>query len=720
MQVMAFRLSRRLLRVLLRLTVRGSSEMLVAPGPLLIVANHPGALDPLLLAAALADDVIVIASRSAARNPLCRLLLGGAGFLMADLSDAMTVRRVARLVNQGHKVALFPENRPVHTGALGKMYEAPAIVAARTGVAVLPINLRYGAPGAEGSLRRGVSITAGMPGRIQLPAGLPARERRQQATAQLLALMQRCAVEARPRRTLFSAFLDAVQQQGRRTRIIEDIRQTEESYGTLLKMSLALARLSARHTTEREVVGLLLPNTTAAVATLLGLSALRRVPAMLNYSAGPDAVGAAARSAGIRTVLTSRRFVEALRLERMLRALEGCRIHYLEDLRAELGPLDKLWLMLWALWRPRSVERSADVNDLAIVLFTSGSEGRPKGVGLSHDGVLANMAQLAAAIDFNRADKFLNALPMYHTYGLIACTLMPLVYGTRLFLYTNPLHYRIIPEIAYSRRCTYLFGTSTFLGNYARQARAMDFNSIRYVISGGEKLNPEVERVFQERFGLRVFEGYGATECGPAISLGTPQRFRTGTVGTFLPGVEWTLARVSGIADGGVLYVRSPNLMLGYLLPERPGVLQRPDCELGSDWYCMGDVVDVDQAGFVHVRGRLKRFAKVAGEMVALELVERLAREVSPGHQHAAAIASSGTRGETTVLFTTDTELDRMQLHRAARSLGVQELAVAREIVFVSSLPVLGNGKIDYVQLTSLAGSIGSRDGRDASARKMG
>lgn len=717
---MAFRLAIRLLRVLLRLTVRGTSELLVAPGPLLVVCNHPGVLDPLLLRAVLPDDVIVIASRSAARSALCRLLLRGAGLLVADLSEAMTVRRIARMVNQGHKVALFPENRPVRTGALGKVYEAPAIVAARTGVQVLPINLRYGAPGAQGSLRRGVSIVAANPGRVQLTPGMPARERRHQATAQLLALMQRCAVEARPRRTLFGAFVDAVEQQGRRTPIVEDIRQIEESYGTLLKMTLALARLAARHTTEGEIVGVLLPTTTAAVATLLGLSGSRRVPAMLNYSAGPDAVGSAARSAGIRTVLTSRRFVEALRLERTLRALESCRIHYLEDLRGELGTLDKLWLVLWALWRPRTIERSAGVNDLAIVLFTSGSEGRPKGVGLSHDGVLANMAQLAIAIDFTRADKFLNALPMYHTYGLIACTLMPLVYGTRLFLYTNPLHYRIIPEIAYSRRCTYLFGTSTFLGNYARQARAMDFSSIRYVISGGEKLNPEVERVFQERFGLRVFEGYGATECGPAISLGTPQRYRPGTVGTFLPGVEWKLVPVSGIADGGLLYVRSPNLMLGYLLAERPGLLQQPACELGSGWYGMGDVVELDRDGFVCVRGRLKRFAKVAGEMVALELVERLAREVSPGHQHAAAIASSGTRGETTVLFTTDAKLDRMQLHRAARGLGVQELAVAREIVCVATLPVLGSGKTDYVQLTNLAGSIPSQEERDAAARKIG
>ncbi|MPZ43740.1 MAG: AMP-binding protein [Betaproteobacteria bacterium] len=694
--------SRRLLRAVLGASLGGKADALLSPGPLLIVANHPGAIAPLLVSAVLPIDAVVVVAPRAARHPACKLWLRGAHVLVAEMSEALTVRRLARLINQGRNVVVFPENGPVRTGALGKLYEAPAIVAARTGATVVPINIRYGSPGANGKLRHGSVLSVGTPGRIELAPGLAARERRRQAGVQLLSLMQCAALEARPRRTLFGAFLDAVEQQGRRTPIVEDIRQIEESYGTVLKVTLALARLLQPRTREREVVGVLLPNTVAAVGTLFGLSAAARVPAILNYSSGPDAVRSSVAAAGIKTVVTSRRFVEMARLERLLRALDGCSIHYLEDLRSQLGWRDKLWLAGWALWRPRSIERASDPDALAIVLFTSGSEGKPKGVGMSHDGVLANMAQLAAAIDFNENDKFLNALPMYHTYGLIACTLMPLVYGTKLFLYTNPLHYRIIPEIAYSRKCTYLFGTSTFLGHYARQARALDFATVRYVISGGEKLNPEVQRLYQERFGLRVFEGYGATECGPAISLGTPQRNRAGTVGAFLAGVEFRLTAVPGIAQGGVLHVRSPNLMLGYLLPDRPGELQPPASELGPGWYCMGDVVEIDDQGFVRVVGRLKRFAKVAGEMVALELVERLARECSPEHQHAATIATATERGETTVLFTTDAALDRMKLHQAARSLGAQDLAVAREIVHVASLPVLGNGKTDYVRLTDM------------------
>ena len=648
-------------------------------------------------------DVLVMPTKASMRHALCRWWLRKRATQAVELSQALTVRRMARHIAAGASLLVFPQNRPTEPGDAYKIYESPAIVASRTGAVILPLHVQYGTVGTRGKWRRGITITVGKRSRIQLPPGLPARERRRQATDRLARLMQETAVDARPRQPLFHAFLDALYQQGRNRRIVEDIRETEESYGALLKISLILGRLLSRVSAEREVLGVLLPNTVAAVGTLLGLSAMGRVPAMLNYSAGSDAVATAIAASGIRTVVTSRKFVETARLERLLRVLATVRVVFLEDLRAEIGVSDKLWLVAWALWAPRRVARRTDHSDLALVLFTSGSEGRPKGVGLSHDAVLANMAQLAAAIDFGARDKFLNALPMYHTYGLIACTLMPIVYGTKLFLYTNPLHYRIVPEIAYSRRCTYLFGTSTFLGQYARHARALDFTSVRYVISGGEKLHPDVQRVYQEKFGLRVLEGYGATECGPAVSLSLPQRFRIGTVGCALAGVEYRVLPVAGIDAGGVLHVRSPNLMLGYLTIDRPGQIQQARSEIGTGWHSMGDVVNVDDDGFITVLGRLKRFAKVAGEMVALEMVEKIARECSPGHQHAATVAMLEDRGETTVLFTTDIDLNRMKLHQTARVLGAQELAVARSIIHVQSLPMLGSGKTDYVTLAQMA-----------------
>ncbi|HYH40775.1 MAG TPA: AMP-binding protein, partial [Burkholderiales bacterium] len=283
------------------------------------------------------------------------------------------------------------------------------------------------------------------------------------------------------------------------------------------------------------------------------------------------------------------------------------------------------------------------------------------------------------------------------------CTLMPLFSGTRLFLYTTPLRYRAIPELAYTRDCTYMFGTSTFLGHYARQAHPYDFYSMRAVISGGEKLNPDVAELWSEKFGLRIMEGYGATECGPAMTLNTPLRYRKGTVGRLLPGMETRLVPVPGITHGAALHVRSPSLMTGYYFYEQPGVLHPPRSEIGAGWYNTGDVVDIDEDGYVTIVGRVKRFAKIAGEMVSLELIERIAYTASPEYKHAATVEQVSGGGESTLLFTTDPGLDRLKLVRAAREIRAHDLAVARRIVKVGSLPLLGSGKTDYVTLNRMA-----------------
>jgi acyl-[acyl-carrier-protein]-phospholipid O-acyltransferase/long-chain-fatty-acid--[acyl-carrier-protein] ligase len=327
---------------------------------------------------------------------------------------------------------------------------------------------------------------------------------------------------------------------------------------------------------------------------------------------------------------------------------------------------------------------------------------------------------MAAVIDFGPNDKFLSALPLYHSYSLTACTLMPLMYGTRVFLYTTPLHYHVIPELAYSRSCSYLFGTSTFLGHYARQAHPYDFSSTRVVVSGAERLNPEVAQMWLRKFGLRIMEGYGATECAPVLSLNTPLCYKVGTVGRFLPGIEHRVVPLAGIPRGGVLHVRGPNLMTGYYLYERPAVLQPPASEVGEGWYDTGDVVEVDGDGYISIHGRVKRFAKIAGEMVSLEVVENIARQASPGHHHAATVELIAQSGESTVLFTTDSTLTRSALQKAAREHGSQELAVARRIVHVRELPLLGSGKTDYVRLGQLGAHAAPVDAAAPGSRSEG
>ncbi len=701
---------RLIFRLLWRVKVEGDAQQLLHGGAL-IVANHDSLLDGVLLGLFLPGAPTVVLTREAVKSQLMRLLMAVSPCVVLDPSRPLAVKRLIREIRRGRRVAVFPQGRISTTGGVMKIYDSAAVIASRCNADIVPVRI-------TGALYSGFSnvggnfprrwfprITLSIQQAVKLPEipALPARERRRRLADEMLKIMQHMVLAARRRQTLFEAFVSAVELHGRTTMIIEDAREQPESYGDLLKASLALGRLGSRISGEDEIVGVLMPNISTTICLILGLSAMRRVPAILNYTTGPEAMRDACVAAGVRTVITSRLFIRKVRLESRIRALSGVNVVYLEDLRAGLTLADKLWLIGLALPRPRSVIRAADPGQTALVLFTSGSEARSKGVALSHDAVLANMAQMEAVIDFGPNDKYLNALPMYHTYGLIACTLMPVMTGTRLFLYTTPLHYRAIPEFAYTRDCTYIFGTSTFLGHYARQAHPYDFYRTRVVVCGGEKLDAGVADLWIRKFGLRIMEGYGATECGPTMSLNTPLCYRAGTAGRFLPGIEYRLAAVPGIRQGAALHVRSPNLMRGYYFYEEPGVLHFPRSEVGEGWYNTGDVVEVDDDGFVTIMGRVKRFAKIAGEMVPLELVERIAHHAAPAYKHAATVEQITGRGESTVLFTTDPKLDRITLLKAAQQIGAQELAVARRVVHVASLPLLGSGKTDYVTLRNIA-----------------
>jgi len=703
------RLLRFFVRALFRVKVEGDLTQLQA-GRVLIVANHDSALDGALLGLFLPGGVTIADSGEGLRHWLVRLLARVVPHVVLNPQHPLALKRLIRLVVRGRPVLVFPQGPPTPTGSLTKVYDSAAVIAARCNAWIVPVRIsgtlysRYAAVGGRFPKRLfpQVTITV-LPGR-RLPAQLqvPGKARRRRLADELLRIMQHMMFASRQPATLFEALIDAADLHGRGTLILEDT-QRHHSYRDIIKASLALGRLGARLAGEGEIVGVMMPNLATTAGLLIGLGAMRRTPALLNYTAGPDALRSACIAAGIKTLITSRRFVDVARLGNSVAALSTLRIVYLEDLRGQFGVLDKLWLIGWALWRPRAAMPKGDPEDTAVVLFTSGSEARPKGVALSHRALLSNIAQMGAVIDYGPDDTFLNSLPMYHSYSLTACTLQPLLTGTRSYLYTTPLHYKVIPELAYTRGCTYVFGTSTFLAHYARQAHPYDFNKTRVVVSGAEKLNPEVASLWLTRFGLRIMEGYGATECAPVLSLNTPMNYRPGTVGRMLPGIEHQLVPVPGIARGGVLHVRGPNVMRGYYLYEHPGELQPPRSEVGEGWYNTGDVVDMDDDGHLTIHGRVKRFAKIAGEMISLEVVERIAMHASPGQQHAAALELVSQAGESTVLFTTDPRLDRIALQRAARELGAQDLAVARRVVHVASLPLLGSGKTDYVKLKSLS-----------------
>jgi acyl-[acyl-carrier-protein]-phospholipid O-acyltransferase/long-chain-fatty-acid--[acyl-carrier-protein] ligase len=420
-----------------------------------------------------------------------------------------------------------------------------------------------------------------------------------------------------------------------------------------------------------------------------------RVPAMINFTAGAANVLAACTAAELTTIVTSRTFVEKARLGPLVETLSSkVTIVYLEDIRATITLQDKIRGLL--NWSKPLVPRQPD--DWAAILFTSGSEGVPKGVVLSHRNMLANAAQAAARIDFGRQDKVFNVLPMFHSFGLTVGVMLPLVSGVRIYLYPSPLHYRTVSELIYGVNATIMFGTDTFLAGYARVAHPYDFRSLRYILAGAEPVKESTRRTYMEKFGLRILEGYGVTETAPALALNTPMFNKFGTVGRILPGMEARLDPVPGVDEGGRLFVRGPNVMLGYLKVDKPGVLEPPP----EGWHDTGDIVAIDAQGFLTIKGRAKRFAKIGGEMISLAAVEMVAADLWPNAPSAVVAVPDARKGERLILVTQQKDATRAQFQAFARERGASELMSPSEIMIVDKMPLLGSGKVDLVGVAVL------------------
>jgi acyl-[acyl-carrier-protein]-phospholipid O-acyltransferase / long-chain-fatty-acid--[acyl-carrier-protein] ligase len=707
-RTLAKSLVRFVLRLLYRVEVEGLEHARQAMPRAVIAANHASFMDGMLLGAFLPGDPIFAVDTFISKQWWAKPFLMFVNALPVDPTNPLSIRAMIRAVEAGSACIIFPEGRITTTGSLMKVYEGPAVIAERTKAALLPIRI----DGVEftpfsrlaGKVRRRllpkIRIRVLPPRVLTAPEGVSGRARRAALRRALRdQMVQSMFAAAQIDTTLFDALLDAREQHGGSHIIADDLELRPLTYRKLVTGSYALGSVLARSTRVGERVGVLLPTSRASLVTFFALQAERRVPAMLNFSTGPAAAIAACRGAEITRIVTARLFIEKAKLQALVAALEPhATIVYLEDIRKEIGTFAKLAALLRSLTaKPR--HHTARANDPAVVLFTSGSEGTPKGVVLSHRNLLANRHQLSSVIDLNPKDVVFNALPVFHSFGLTGGLLMPLLSGVRTFLYPSPLHYRTVPEFAYGMNATILFGTDTFLAGYARVADNYDFYSVRYVFAGAERVKPETRRVWFEKFGIRILEGYGATETSPGLAVNTPMYFKAGTVGRLLPGIAYRLEKVPGIEAGGRLFVSGPNVMLGYLRAEKPGVLEPP----ADGWYDTGDIVEIDADGFVTIKGRAKRFAKVAGEMVPLGAVEDLVATVWPQNQHAVVALPDPKRGEQLVLVTDRVDATRGALATSAREAGLPEIFVPRSVVIVPKVPILGTGKIDYVSASQLA-----------------
>ncbi|WP_395648297.1 AMP-binding protein [Terricaulis sp.] len=504
---------------------------------------------------------------------------------------------------------------------------------------------------------------------------------------------------ARTRVTLFEALLRARDLKGGKFQILEDHDRKPLSYDDIVRAAFALGGKLDTLIKKSETAGILLPTGVGCTVTFFALHAIGRTPAMLNFTAGIMNLRSAIEQANVRKILTSKLFIKKAGLEQLAAELsKHARLIYLEDVRKSVDLGDKLIALVKGSF-PRLFAAKANPDDTGVILFTSGSYGTPKGAVLSHANIVGNCEQAYAHVPFDPNWSFFCPLPMFHCFGLTGGVMLPLFTGHKTFLFPSPLQVKEIPKLIRDTGANVFFATDTFAMQYARNAADGDLNCIQIMVCGAERVKPETRELYLQRFGVELLEGYGATEASPVIAVNVPGHNKHGTVGQFLPDIEYRLESVPGIDGGKKLFVRGPNVMRGYLDPTKPFGIDL----LPQGWHDTGDVVDVDDEGYIRILGRVKRFAKIGGEMVSLNAVEAYAQAIWPHNTHAAIALPDSRKGERIILFTDSPHAKSEDMIAWAKANGASELAMPKKIVPIEDVPVLGSGKIDYVVLQRMA-----------------
>lgn len=678
------------------------------------VANHVSFLDPVLLFAFLPGDPVFALNGHLYRNRLIRFLMRIADVMPFNPIEPGDIKELIAKVDGGRLCVIFAEGRVTESGGLMKIYEAPGLVADKSGAPLIPVWIegpQYGYfSKTKGKLPHRplpkVRVIVGRPRSFKLKDEL--RRQRDHISNEVYMILREMSFEVRynPDISLFAQLMKTAKihaKKGlfRRPKFVEDIQRKPQSYRDIVIKSFVLGKYLKRRTEPEEHVGLFLPNSVAALCSFFGLTAYDRIPVMLNFSVGAQNMVSMCKTAQVRIVVTSLAFVKTAKMEDAVKMMEeaGVKIIYLEKAAKEIGLWDKINAYL--RYKIKRVPIKKGGNRKAVILFTSGSEGTPKAVVLSHANIISNIKQMSAIETINVTDTVFNALPMFHSFGLVVGTLFPLFEGSKLFLYPSPLHYRVVAEIVYEIGASIMFGTDTFFRGYGRIAHPFDFHNIRFMFGGAEAVKPDTRNIWMERLGIRVLEAYGATECSPVVSANNRIFNRFGSIGKLLPAIEYKIEPVPGIEKGGELVVRGPNIMMGYILPDNPGVL----VPLEGGWYHTGDVVEIDEIGFVYIRDRIKRFAKIGGEMVSLNAVHEMvckAYETDGEFQYGVVAIPHESKGEQIVLATNNRNVSQDGLHAYIRANAMSELFLPRIILYMEKLPVFATGKADNVTLKKI------------------
>lgn len=682
------------------------------PGRGVYVSNHVSYLDPVLLFAFLPGNPVFALNGHLYRNKLIRLLMKTADVVYFNPIEPGDIKSLIAKVSENRLCVIFAEGRMTENGSLMKIYEAPGLVADKSKSPIIPIWItgpQYGFfSKTKGRLPHRplpkMLITVGKPRGFKLKDEL--RRQRDHISNEVYQILREMSFEVNynPNISLFAQLMKTAKVHSKknvvmRPAFVEDIKREPNSYKDIVIKSFVLGKYFKRHTYLGEHVALMLPNSIAAVCTFFGLSAYDRVPVMLNFSVGARNIASMCNTAQVRMVITSSTFIKTAKMESVIEVLKanGYNVVFLESLRKEIGLWEKINAFL--RYKIKRVPHRDGGSKKAAVLFTSGSEGAPKAVVLSHANIISNIKQMSAIETINITDTVFNALPMFHSFGLTVGTLFPILEGSKLFLYPSPLHYRVVAEIVYEIGATIMFGTDTFFRGYAKIAHPFDFHNVRFMFGGAEAIKPDTRNIWMERLGIRVLEAYGSTECSPVITANNSIFNRFGSIGKLLPAIQYRIEPVDGIEKGGELCVKGPNIMLGYIMPDNPGVL----VPLEDGWYHTGDVVEIDEIGFLYIKDRIKRFAKIGGEMVSLHAVDEMVRKayewMGTNFDYGVVSVPHESKGEQIVLVTNNRSVQQDVLLNHIKNNGMSELFLPRIILYRDSLPVFATGKADNVTL---------------------
>ncbi len=669
-----------------------------------IIANRTSVLDVMFLSVFLPEKLTLVLPPNLYKKLWVKALALFAEVIPVDPTKASAARVLIRATNEGKRCLIFPQGLSSQPDHSLRVFDGPGLIIQKVGGLVQPVRISgleksiFSIAKQKHLLRLFPKVTLN----IQQQVTFYEKDGQRRAVGRKLfnLISEMTFANCNVRQSMFSALIEGVHIGCKNKAHIEDTNRTPISYRQMLTRCFILGRQLKNQTQPYERVGLMMPTTCAGMITFFALQAYRRIPTMINFSSGFYNIYSACRTANIKTIYTARQFIETAKLEHLVNALKqsDIEIMYLEDFKPNVGLPQKIAGLVKAYFPRiayRAIGRSVEATDTCVILFTSGSEGVPKGVVLSHSNILSNCYQMMSRVDFSTRDVFFNSLPIFHCFGLTAGSILPMVTGNNTFFYPSPLHYKIIPGLVYEAGATIMFATDTFLLGYARAAANHEFTSIRYIFAGAEKVKPETINHWASHFGSRIFEGYGATEAAPVIALNCPMAHRNRSVGQVLPMIDIRIEPVEGICHGGRLFIRGPNVMRGYMRADNPGQIEA----LTNGWYDTGDIVELDDDGFITISGRAKRFAKLGGEMVSLTTVESVTSSIWPENLHAAIAVACPRKGEKIILYSECESTSRSEFMQYVKMHGHTELLNPSAIISGVTIPVLASGKIDYIKL---------------------